>query len=233
MAELKLGFIDTRRKKRADKEVSIVQACSNHVEKQYSDSRNKALGYFKKASAEANELIRATESGSLPEDELADLEALLSLTEAQYATAQDNKRLFMNINIMLKQLLIYVETLIDLGDYKYVIKIIPEKDIPKYVKKSSVSELTEVAGIVAEIVDSVQTRLTQSFQGRMEVSDAIAKARAIGEKMREDRQLSSSGRRSIADIKAKYSDTTSRAAEYTVPNFTDASTAEQKRTNKA
>ena len=235
MAELKLGFFERIRKGRAEKELGIVEASSSYVQKKYNESRMKAAGYRKKAEAQAAEVIRLYDSKSVPLEDIEDLRALVELTEAQYATEQDNKRLFMNIHIMLEQLSIYVKTLIDLGDYKYVTKIIPEKAIPKYVQKSQVDELSAVAGIVAEIVDSVQTRLTQSFHGRAEVSEAIKRARAIGESMRKDFQTTPSEQRdSMADFKAKYAGAASTATSYAVPDFsTAAATAEQKKpTNK-
>ena len=235
MADLKLGFFEKIRKGRAEKELGIVEASSSYVQKKYNESRLKAAGYRRKADSQAAEVIKLYDSKSAPLEDIEDLKALVELTEAQYSTEQDNKRLFMNIHIMLEQLSIYVKTLIDLGDYKYVTKIIPEKDIPKYVKKSQIDELSAVAGIVADIVDSVQTRLTKSFYGRTEVAEAIKKARAIGESMRKDFLATPSEQKdSMADFKAKYAGAAATATSYAVPDFSAATaTAEQQKpTNK-
>ena len=232
MSELKLGFIDRIRKKRADKELGIVESSAIYIEKKQNECRGNAAKFRKEADSKAATVIKLYEEGA-PMEDIEDLRALVELAEAQYDTEHDNQRLFMNIYIMLEQLIVYVKALIRLGDYKFVTKLIPEKDIPKYVKKSDAGELANVAAIVEQLVDTVQTRLTQSFRGRSEVSEAVAKARAVGASMREEyNKTPGEQRASMADFKAKYAGAAARSADYTVPNFSEAANTQQKPTNK-
>ena len=92
--------------------------------------------------------------------------------------------MFGHLKGMLSQLLVYVDALIRMGDYKYIINTIPEKKIPKYVKASKAEEISLIIELVSELLSTIQDRITIVAKGNEKIKEEIDRIKSVGESMR-------------------------------------------------
>jgi len=210
------GFIDRLRHKRANYERDVIDASAKLLEKKQTDSDGRAASLKKRIDEKGAEVVRLYEAG---EDLMRLTELRMEVEEMEGSLSLERKLavMFSNTKLMLRKLLVYTNALIQMGDYSFVIRTIPQRKIPRYVKASRASELSLVTELVSQLLTTVQDRITIVGINKKELDEMIIRENGIAENMLEEHTESN------AEKKAKMDDFIARMrqgnASYAVPSF--------------
>ena len=210
------GLIDRLRHKRANYERDVIDASAKLLDKKQTDSNGRATSLKKRIEEKGAEAVRRYNAG---EDvmRLTELRMEVEEMEGSLALERQLSQMFSNTKLMLRKLLVYTNALIQMGDYSFVIRTIPQRKIPRYVKASRASELSLVTELVSQLLTTVQDRITIVGINKKELDEMIVRENGIAETMREEHTESN------AEKKAKMDDFIARMrqgnASYAVPSF--------------
>ena len=171
--EKKESWLQKRTKLRAEAECAVVDACVMQADSKSKESQEIISELEKLVDTIRAEVAQRYAAG----DDVGELN--LRRQEAQQYELEIKeerhfKESYMRLVQMLRDVQIMINRLMRMGDYKTVIRIIPEKTLPKYIKALDKDTLEKVL----EKTDAIRSKLQERMLEITKASKARAEAKA-------------------------------------------------------
>ncbi len=212
--ERKKGWRVRRLERRANAERAVIDGSVYHISAKLEEASRNITSLRRKVSAASKETLARHDAGESLEVTTALLEEV-ELIESQLSLEENLMGMFARLKTMLSKLLIFIDALIRLEDYKYVIKAVPEKKIPEYVKASRIEDITVIVELTAELLAKMEKRFTMVSKARNELDDKTARIKGVASQMRSEVEMSDREKRDA--IEALRKRTEQREASHAVP----------------
>ena len=204
----------SRIEKRAEAEVAVVKACKTHMqEKVQAMTEQRNVAKAKKSLIE-EEIIRAADEG---EDEIVIQRMIedLSFAEKQIAFSDGMISVFMAVRNVLSDLSIELDSILQLQWYKYVIRTIPEKKLPKMLQSEKQRDLQRVMELTQAILQKVEDKIAATIQDKAEFERVMTriKATAAEQKKKYDGVASVNVGMAVEEIRQRKEQETARRTQ--------------------
>lgn len=171
--EKKESWLQKRTKLRAEAECAVVDACVMQADSKSKESQEIISELEKLVDTIRAEVAQRYAAG----DDVGELN--LRRQEAQQYELEIKeerhfKESYMRLVQMLRDVQIMINRLMRMGDYKTVIRIIPEKTLPKYIKALDKDTLEKVL----DKTDAIRSKLQERMLEITKASKARAEAKA-------------------------------------------------------
>ena len=174
--EKKESWLQKRTRLRAEAECAVVDACVMQADSKSKESQEVISDLENLVATIRSEVSQRYAAGDdVGELTLRKEEALQY--EAEVKDEREFKESYMRLVHMLREVQMMLNRLMRQGEYKTVIRTIPEKILPKYIKALDKDTLLEVL----EKTDAIRTKLKKKMLAIREASKERAEARAKNE----------------------------------------------------
>lgn len=204
----------SRIEKRAEAEVAVVKACKTHMqEKVQAMTEQRNVAKAKKSLIE-EEIICAADEG---EDEIVIQRMIedLSFAEKQIAFSDGMISVFMAVRNVLSDLSIELDSILQLQWYKYVIRTIPEKKLPKMLQSEKQRDLQRVMELTQAILQKVEDKIAATIQDKAEFERVMTriKVTAAEQKKKYDGVTSVNVGMAVEEIRQRKKQETARRVQ--------------------
>ena len=170
--EKKESWFQKRTRLRAEAECAVVDACVIQADTKSKESQEVISDLEKLVATIRNEVDQRYAAGDdVSELTLRRLEA--EQYEAEIQEERDFKGSYLRLVQLLRDVQMMLSRLMRMGDYKTVIRIIPEKTLPKYIKGLDKDTLEEVL----EKTDAIREKLRDRILAITDVTKKRAEER--------------------------------------------------------
>ena len=183
MVKQKMGWFEKRRYNRAMKERDVIEGTIYLITGKCEECVRNLSVKQKKVDSATQEVIAGYDSGT----NIKLLNAMrkeIEMMEGEIELEEKLIDMFMTLRIMLNQMLIYVDGLIRIGDYNFVISIIPETKLPSYIKTVRAEELSEIVNIIGELLSSIEDRIALVDDNENRLAEVKNRVKGVAQTMR-------------------------------------------------
>ena len=173
----------SRLEKRANKERDIVKACVSRMQEKIDDTHNKRANFKQDIANDIAEIKRLYASG-VGESTLEIMAESVAHKEAQLELFDGLLTIFSSVRNVLLDLQIQVDAIIGLEWYKYVIKTIPERKLPRMISSENHDDLYEVIELVESILKKIEDKITNVVKDKTEHDKIMKRIRETSCEMR-------------------------------------------------
>lgn len=159
-------------KEKAMYEAEVVSAVRKHLDDKISEFDDVAVELNKKLEQRELEFLSKTKAGGT-ERELERLGMACDRMSEQILHNDNKTDDFIRVREVILDLEMYVQSLIDYELYSYLIKVIPEKNLPVMINNEN--ELNKVVELVTSIIDKIEKKMARSFKDKAELDAAKRK----------------------------------------------------------
>ncbi len=173
-----------RTRLRAESECAVIDACIIQADSMSRDSQKIIADLDKLVKTLSDELAQRYSAN----DDIGELTVLreeVEMYKAQIVDERDYKEMFMTLVQVLKDLRMQTSRLMRNGEYKFVIRTIPEKALPKYISGATKETLDEIIAKANEIYTILKDRSAEVRMTKVKQDANRKRDRAVYEGLRE------------------------------------------------
>ena len=155
-------------KARAEKEYEVVRVCTVRIGENLNKVLVERASLMSEAEAKRAEILRRDEAG---EDEFT-LNAMAQSYEivlGKLKTSEVSLQIVQNTYRAIAELEAIVQSVMRLEGYKYIIKMIPEKELPDLIQSFENGSITQITYMIKEISNKIYDRMVSSLENADEI----------------------------------------------------------------
>ena len=187
--------------KRAKKERDIVHACVTHMQDKINDTHVKRAEFNRTIANDIAEIKRLQASGASESTLEIMAEAVLH-KQNQVELFDGLLLIFSNVRNVLLDLEIQIDAIIGLEWYKYVIRTIPERKLPRMIRSEDNNELSKVAELVESILQKIEDKISRVVVDKNEHEKIMRRIKETSREMRRSYENNSvsSGKSALSKV---------------------------------
>lgn len=148
--------------RRAIKEAEIVKACSERATEKMQQAYVELTNSRRELLELQRELALRSEAGGKPDSiEVIRLAGAIKVTKNRSTRYERLQILFMEVAEVLKDLELQVDAIMQLEWYKYLVRAIPEKRLPRLLASDSPEDMKMIVELVQTIVEKIESKITK------------------------------------------------------------------------
>ena len=147
---------------RAQRERDIIAECRTFTDEKRFENESKKASLIAKQREIEEQILYSFDSGDKATAEL--LLSKRNLTAQELDLCNGISQMYTTVYDVLSQLIVLADSMINLGNYKYLIKLIPEKMIPNVLASGQQPKIQKLISIVEELLCRLNEKITESMQ---------------------------------------------------------------------
>ena len=161
-----------RRKKKAETETKIVGICAQSVIDKINESASNCIALEREIDDLELNILRLADAGE-SEHKIGQLIAKKNEKESSYAMEKMLVTMFESVYEPLVKLKVQLEALLKLGWHKFLIRMVPEKKLPKMIHSMNADDMVKVIEITKKIIRTISDRIVRAYGDRVEAEKVM------------------------------------------------------------